>query len=95
MSEESSDKRFVKEWELQRKGSPAGFFILYTIIWTFILYVATLFFGLAMRTIDLSFALPFIRIIKFIVVGLLITMVFYYKGQYRYYKIKSKITEEL
>ncbi len=95
MSQTPSDKRFLKEWELQRKGSPVGYFILYTAIWTLILYIGSLFFGLTLRTIDISFAVPFVRVVKFIGIGLLITMLVYYKGQYRYYKIKSKAAEEL
>ncbi|MCW3073054.1 MAG: hypothetical protein JWP69_123 [Flaviaesturariibacter sp.] len=95
MSQSTADKRFIKEWELQRKGSPVGFFILYTIIWSVILYIATFFFSLVLRTIDISFVVPVIRIAKFVFVGLLITMVFYYKGQYRYYKLKAKASEEL
>jgi hypothetical protein len=89
MSQSPSDKRFLKEWEIQRKGSPVGFFILYTIIWTIVLFIASFFFTLVMRTIDISFVVPVLRITKFIIVGLLITMVVYYKGQYHYYRIKS------
>lgn len=93
MSQSPSDKRFVKEWELQRKGSPVGYFILYTVIWSFILYMASLFFGLILRTIDISFVVPVIRVVKFIGIALLITMVVYHKGQSRYYKIKSEPSE--
>ena len=90
MSQSSSDRRFLKEWEIQRKGSPLSFFILYTIVWTIVLFIASFFFSLVLRTIDISFVVPVIRIAKLVVVGLLITMVFYYKGQYRYYRIRAE-----
>jgi hypothetical protein len=94
MNQEASDKRFIKEWEEQRKGSPVGYFILYTLIWTFITYVATLFFHLAVRTIDINFLTPVVKVFRFVLIGFLITMAFYYKGQYRYYKTKCKQAEK-
>ncbi|MDB5251775.1 MAG: hypothetical protein JWP27_944 [Flaviaesturariibacter sp.] len=88
MSKEAADKRFLKEWEEQRKGSRLGYFLLYTVIWSFILYVATLFYHLAMRTVDIGFMPPIVRVLKFVLMAFLITAAFYYKGQYRYYRTR-------
>lgn len=95
MSDVANDKRFLKEWEGQRKGSPVGFFILYTLIWTFIFYVVTLFYHLAMRTIDLGFLSSVTKVLRYVLVGFLITAAVYYKNQYRYYKTKLKLLEEV
>jgi hypothetical protein len=94
MSKEAADKRFLKEWEEQRKGSPVGFFVLYTVIWTFILYVMVLFYHLAMRTIDIGFMPPVIRVLKYVLMALLITVAFYYRGQYRYYRTRFEQGEK-
>ncbi|MDB5197945.1 MAG: hypothetical protein JWP88_2316, partial [Flaviaesturariibacter sp.] len=58
-------------------------------------YVITLFYHLAMRTIDLSGLTPVTKVMRFVLVGFLITMAVYYKSQYRYYKTKLKQREEL
>lgn len=94
MPQEANDNRFLKEWEEQRKGSPAGFFILYTIVWSAIFFSCTLMFHLAMRTVDLSFLKTAAWVLKYIFTGFLITIAMYYKNENRYYKIRLKKLEQ-
>src|SRR5687768_14704284 len=86
----NKEKRFIREWELQTRGSRKGFFILYTIIWAILFS----FFQIAINYVITEFRDWLLQTIAFILfsllMGLILTLIFYYRNQAKYLELKMK-----
>jgi uncharacterized membrane protein YciS (DUF1049 family) len=90
----ANDKRFVREWEIQTKGSRRGYFLLHTATWAIIFfflqiaarYIITEFRSTVVFTV---YSILFVILIGWIVAGFL-----YYRSQTRYLEIKLRQKEE-
>jgi glucan phosphoethanolaminetransferase (alkaline phosphatase superfamily) len=88
-----NDKRFLREWQIQTEGSRTGFFILYTIVWGIIFS----FLQIALNYFISEFRSRTLAVVVFVLfslfMGIIFTMIMYYRNQARYFSIRLKEKE--
>jgi hypothetical protein len=84
------EKSYLKEWEYQKSGSRAGFLILYTIIWSVLLFIFGLLVSYFFRAVRIWFLEYAATGIQVFFGGFMLTLVMYYRNQTKYLTLKLK-----
>jgi hypothetical protein len=91
----AGEKRFLKEWSYQKSGSRTGYFVMYTIAWTLIIYILSMVGGYFFNIIRIPGIEYVIRFICVFLAGFLVTVSIFFRNQSEYYRIRLKELDAL